>query len=621
MAQDHDSDSPKRKRRGASVMAWVLLGMLVAGLGGFGVTNYGTGVGTIGSVGDREIDVNDYARALQSEINAFGAQVGSQIGLQEALALGLDARVRQQLVTGAALDNESDGIPLSVGDARVAQEITTMPAFKGASGSFDRETYRFALERSNLSEAKFEASLRDDLSRALLQGAIAGGFVAPAALTDTIHAHIAEKRGLTVLRLTEADLPQPLAAPTDEDLQAHYDANLAAFTRPEAKRIRYAALLPEALAATLPVDEAGLRALYDQRIEDFVKPERRLVERLVFGSDEEAAAAKARIDAGETFEAIVAERGLQLDDIDMGDVAAADLGAAGEAVFALAEPGVLGPLPSDLGPALFRVNAILAAQETSFEEAKADLTVEYQQDAARRAIADKVEAVDDALAGGATLDDLGKDFAMELGSIDFSSQSNEGMAGYPAFREAAEKLAEGDFPEAVLLDDGGLIALEFVETVAATPIPLEEAREAVTEGWRKSALAGALAERAAVIKAEVEGGADLAAYGILSVTSGITRDGFVEQTPADFLTTVFAMTEGEVRVIEAPEMVGLVRLDAITPAPAEGEDATALKGAIAAQVEQALAQDAFSLFAASVGQAAGLSLDQTAIDAVHAQFR
>ncbi|NCM98254.1 MAG: peptidyl-prolyl cis-trans isomerase, partial [Rhodobacterales bacterium] len=105
----------------------------------------------------------------------------------------------------------------------------------------------------------------------------------------------------------------------------------------------------------------------------------------------------------------VAGRGLTLADIDLGDVSQSDLGAAGEPVFALTGPGVVGPLQSDLGPALYRMNAILAAQETSFDQARDQLVVEFQLDAARRAIGDRAEAINDALAGGATLEDLARE--------------------------------------------------------------------------------------------------------------------------------------------------------------------------------------------------------------------
>ncbi len=621
MANAAETDSPKRKRKGANIVVWILMAMLVAGLGGFGVTNYGSGVNAIGAVGDRPIKVNDYARALRAETNALSGQVGKQLSVQEAISYGLDQKVRQNLITFAALDNENDRIGVSVGDARVAAEVKSNPAFGGTAGGFDAEAYKFTLQRNNLKEAEFEGALRDDLARGLLQGAVTGGFAAPEPLTDTLYNYVAERRGLTLLRLSEADLTTPLAPATDAALKAFYDAHVADFTSPEAKRITYAVLLPESLAATMPVDETALRALYDERIKDYVQPERRLVERLVYGSEAEAAAAKARLDAGTSFEDLVKERNLQLTDIDLGDVSKAELGAAGDAVFALSNPGVVGPLMSDLGPALFRMNGILAAQEIPFAEASAALKVEYQQDAARRAIGDKVEAVDDALAGGATLEDLVKDHGMTLGTIDFSEQSHEPIAGYPAFREAATKLAAGDFPEAVLLDDGGLVALRLESTVPAAPIPFETARAAVTDAWHADALATALTARATEIKTAVDGGAALGSFGIVSVTPEIARDGFIEGAPKTLLTQAFKMAKGATATVTDPGFVALLRVDDIQAADATGATADALKPAIAAQVEQALAQDAFALFANALSAKAGITLDNTAISAVHAQLQ
>ncbi|HSF65695.1 MAG TPA: SurA N-terminal domain-containing protein [Paracoccaceae bacterium] len=620
MAQADETETRRKKGKGTSLIVWVLMAMLVLGLGSFGVTNFGGGLTAIGRVGEREITVNDYTRALQQELAALGAQFGQPISLSQATALGLDRQVRQQLVNTAALDNEAARLGLSVGDRRVAEEITATPGFQGVSGAFDRETYRFALEQNNLTEAEYEARLRDDIARALLQGAVAGGFVAPATLTDTLFAYVAERRGFAALRLTEADLTAPLPEPTDADLAAHHEANIARFTRPEARRITYAALLPGEIAADMAVDEATLRRLYDERIAEFVKPERRLVERLVYPDEAAAAAAKARLDAGEAFETLVAERGLTLADIDMGDVGQADLGPAGDGVFALTEPGVVGPLPSDLGPALFRMNGILAAEEITFDQARGDLGTELQLDAARRSIADRIEDLDDRLAGGATLEDLAQEAGLTLATFDYVPGSEEPIAGYTAFQQAAAAAQEGDFPEITILDDGGIVALRLDAIVPPTPIPLEDVRDDVAASWRAEALQKALADRAVAIKAEVEGGATLGGFGVLDVTLDIARDGFIEGAPPALLTEVFTMEEGHVRVIEADGYVAVARLDTITPAAPEGEEAAALKGAIAAQAEQALAQDAFTLYVNALTRDAGITLDEAAIAAVHAQF-
>lgn len=616
-------EQPRRKRQKASnYVVWVILVLVMIGLGGFGVTNFGGGITTIGKVGDRDIETTDYARALQQEMNALSAQVGQPITFAQAQAFGLDRQVLQQVVTRAALDNETARIGISAGDASVAAEITAMQAFQGTAGSFDREAYRFTLERNNLTEAEFERSIREDIARSVLQGAVVGGFTAPAPLTDALTAYAGERRGFSLLQLSAADLPTPAAEPTDADLQSFHEANIDRFTRPEAKRITYVALIPETIAPTMEVDETALRALYDDRIDEFMIPEKRLVERLAFPTEADAQAAKARLDAGEiTFDALVAERGLTLADIDLGDVSKTDLGAAGDAVFALTEPGIAGPAQSDVGPALFRMNAILAAQETTFEEAKESLSAEMRTDAARRAIGARIEEIDDLLASGAELEEVAQEAGMELATIDYiPSETPEGITAYPDFREAAEALQEGDFPEALQLDDGALVALRLDEIVPPAPIPLEEVRDDVAAAWKADAEAKALAARAEEVKAEVEGGKSLAAFGIVTKTQAIIRDGFVEDAPETLLPTLFDMAEGEIRIVQGDGFTGLLRLDAILPAETAGEDAEALRDSIAIRIQQTLAQDTFTLFTNALSTEAGIQIDQTAVNAVNTQM-
>jgi peptidyl-prolyl cis-trans isomerase D len=615
-----DDDAPRRKRKTNPVLL-AFLGLLVVSLGGFSVTSFGGGRQVLGTVGDREILVQDYARALQQELNALGAQFGQSVSLAQALALGLDARVRGQLVAQAALDGEAARIGLSVGDARVAQEIAAMPAFRGPTGGFDRETYGFVLERNGLTEAAFEARLRDDIARSLLQGAVAAGFAAPQALTDRLYAYAGERRGFSLLRLTEADLAAPLPAPDAAALTAFHAANIAQFTRPEAPQVTYAALLPADLAADQPVDEAVLRRLYDERADEFNRPERRLVERLIYPTEAEALAARDRLDAGTDFAALVAERGLTVADIDLGDVALAELPPeAGAALFALAEPGIVGPFPTEFGPALFRMNGILAAEETPFEAARDTLAAELQADAARRAIADRREAIEDRLAEGATIAEIAAEEGMRSAQIALYPDSDDPLAGYPEFREAVAGLTAGDLAETVALDDGGLAVVQVDAVLPAAPIPFAEVRDRVAEAWRAAELARRLGERAVEIKAQVEAGASLGSFGIAEVTAALPRDGFVEDAPADFVAGLFRMRPGELRVVEAPGFTAVVRLDSVTPAAQGSDEAAAMKGAIAAQAAQALAQDAFTIFTSAITGQAGISLDQAAIAAVHAQF-
>jgi peptidyl-prolyl cis-trans isomerase D len=179
----------------------------------------------------------------------------------------------------------------------------------------------------------------------------------------------------------------------------------------------------------------------------------------------------------------------------------------------------------------------------------------------------------------------------------------------------------GAFPEIIELEDGGIFALRLDAIVPPAPIPLDEARDAVEENWRAATEAKALSERAIAIKSEVEAGASLGGFGILDVNPAITRSSTIEDVPANLVASVFEMDEGEIRVFDKDGFIGILKLDSITPGALDGEDAVALKAAISAQAEQAIAQDAFSLFTNALTTDAGISLNNAAISAVHAQFQ
>ncbi len=624
MAKKTDSDEAPKKKSGVErhLAVWLLLAMIVTGLGGWGVTNFGRNVDAIGKVGSVDIPAQDFARALKQNLNNLSKQFGTEITLEQAQAMGFDRQVLQGLVLRTAMDAENARLGLSVGDAVVADQVKSNKAFQGAGG-FDRVAYASTLEQNGLTEKTYEAGLRSDISRQILAGAVTGGLRAPVALTDAIYAYRYEARGFSVVQLTEAGLPTPIPAPTDVDLQTFYDAHLADFTRPAGKKITYAALLPETLAATMTADDAAVQALYDSRADQYQVPEKRLVERLVFPDQAAADAAKAKLDAGTaTFEDLVTERGLALVDIDMGDISKVELGDAGAAIFALTAPGVTGVLASPLGPAIFRMNGILAAQNTTLDQVKPDLVKEVKLDAAKKAIEAKVEAIDDALAGGSTLEDLATTQGMVLVTTDYApgAEDNDPLAADTAFGKEAAKIAVGDYPEAVVLENGGVVAMREEAEVAAAPVPLEKVKDKVTAAWHADQVQSALKAQAAAAQAQIATGKSLGAFGVTTVTAPVTRDHQLTEAPAEVMTAVFAMAPGAVQVVAVPGWVGLVRLDTVVAAPKD-EAAKANRDEIAAELRKSMTGDVNDLYGQALVASQTVALDQAAINAVYASFR
>ncbi|MEM9550255.1 MAG: peptidyl-prolyl cis-trans isomerase [Pseudomonadota bacterium] len=606
----------------SKTFVWILMGLLFVGLAGFGATNLSGTIRTVGSVGDQSISVDAYFRELQQEIRAVEAQTRQRLPMAQAQALGLDQTALARLVTRAALDQETADLGISIGDENLQAEILQIPAFQGLNGSFDRESYRFALNQAGMSESEFEDDLRRETARTLVQGAVLSGVEMPAAATDAVVDFIAARRSFTWAALTAEDLETPLPTPSSGDLRGFYEDNLADYTLPETKVITYALLSPEMIIDTVEVDADALRALYDERSAEFNQPERRLVERLVYTSEDAAAAAVALVESGETtFDALVEDRGLALADVDLGDVTRDALGAAADAIFAAEINDVVGPLPSSLGPALFRINGSLAAQITSFDEAEPELRDELASDRARRVIEAQSQDVDDLLAGGATIEELTSETDMELGQIDWTEASFEGVAAYDGFRTAAIEAQTDDFPEVAFLEDGSIFALRVNEVLAPRAQPFEDARPRVAEDWRISAQQAELEGKANRILSTLATDGDFQAAELVERTeAGLTRSAFIEGTPPTFMTEVFEMKPGDLRVISGGGAVIIVRLDETLP-PADTSDTEALRTALAQQLNQALAQDLFDAYARDAQLRARPQIDQRALNAVHVNFQ
>lgn len=600
---------------------WILMGLLVLGLAGFGMTNLSGNIRSVGSVGTAKIDVATYARALQNELRALAAERGAPVTLAEARASGIDGQVLARLVARAALEDEAARLGISVGDETLREQILNIPGFQGLSGAFDREAYRFALQQAGLNETEFEQSIRAETASTLVQAAALSGLQVAPAYIDAMMSYLAERRSVSFAVLDRSQLATGLPVPTEDELLSYHQSHLSAFTMPEAKKITYAWVTPALIVNQVEVDEASLREAYAAREAEFNLPERRLVERLVYVDAEAATRAKGRIDQGIQFEMLVSERGLEMSDVDLGDVAAADLGTAADAVFAAEVGAVVGPIETDLGPALFRVNAVLAAQVTPFEEAEPDLRTTLALDRARRVIAQLGDEIDDLLAGGATLEDVARETDLELGSLDWRPDLAEGIAGYGAFRTAATAVTEQDYPKVEQLEDGGIFALRLDGMVEPRLQPLDEVRDAVLAGWRADATVTALTAQVTPQLDALRAGGAFADLGLTATeVTEITRRDYQPDAPPDFIETVFAMDQGEVRVIEGAGRIHVLRLDAILPPAEEDADLARLKTALQDQVAADLGQDMFQLLTEAIRQRAGVTLDQAALNAVHANF-
>lgn len=632
-------------KSGRSMFVWVLMGFLMLGLGGYGVTEFSSaGMSGVATVGETRITGADYTRLLRRQLNQAAMQFGRHVPLSEAREMGMPQMAQQQLLARATIAEEARVLGISVSDASVARALMAEPAFQGLAGSFDAGRYGDVLRSEGMSAPEFERELRLDQSQSILIEAVAGGVDAPRPLVDRSASWILQSRDIDWLELTEADLSEPVILPDEAVLHAWHEANGDKFTAPEIRHLTVAWLSPDMLQDEVMVDEQALRDLYEAHIGEYQQPERRMLGRLVYPSLEAAEAAKAQADAGAGFADLAAARGLSLADTELDEMTAAQLGSAAAEVFAAPDNGIVGPVQTDLGPALFSVNAILDPIDISFEEASDDLRAEAAADQARRVIERRAEEVADLVAGGAAIEDLAQAAGMKVETLDWRPGDQAGpgaIAAYPAFREAAAMAEENAFPALEMLDDGGIFALRLDSVTPPALIPFEEARPAVEADWlaaetHRRLLALAEARREAMIArspmappveaqagaGEAEGGtgdgqADAAAPAAgpaMHEVRGLLRDGYVEGAPLALVSQAFALAAGgETDIVDADGRVLLVTLRAIHAADLDSGEAEAVREAVGARLRDSLANDLADAWLRAAMNAHGVRIDAAAM--------
>mgnify|MGYP005844124487 CR=1 FL=1 len=602
----------------------ILFGLLIVSFAvwGIGDLNLGGAGSRVAQVGERSISVDDYGLALSREINALQRRAERPISIDEAQAMGVPQALLARIVRDAALDEEARRLGLSADDVALRQAIVESPSFQGLDGRFDETQYRFVLNQLGFRVDRFESDLRRSLAREAVGYAVSRGGRAAPDLARRLAARELERRTVEALVVPFAAAPQP-EAPSEEVLRAHHSENAEKFRKPEARTAAWLEIAPDALAATVEVPEDELRAAYDAAGARFDLPERRVVDRIVFRDAAEAEAAKARLDSGETdFAALAAARGLAAADIAMGELSRADLSDGADEIFS-AGLGVVGPIRTPLGPALYEVRAVLPARVTSFEDARATLAAELAAERTAAAAIDMAERVADLLAAGAALEGIAEETGLPLRRAEAATRADLAARGLPDPLADEIFAAEPGEERDVIETGGGAFALVRVDDVTpAAPTSFEEARDRVLADWLAVEGRRLLEEAAAKGLERLENGATLAEVqaelgGDLQALPPFRRAEGLSAFDEAVVESLFAGdAPGGTALAVLGDELALLRVTEIAPADfADARTAEALDR-LSTALDDGVASDLYAYYAAKVQERAQPTMNPAAIEQV-----
>ena len=502
------------------IIAKIFIGVLALSFAVWGISDVfrGTRNDVLATVGDTEITVPQYQEAFRNALNRLSQQLNKPLTPDEARTLGLDRQVLRQLLQNAALDQEMQRLKLDVSDTFVAERIMKLDIFKGADGRFDRALFNSMLARAGLSEQQFVAEEKRGILRAALMDPVIDGLAAPQSLVKVMHEHRNAARDVQYFIVRPEGITVP--EPTEEQLKAYYESHKDQFAVPERRKLAVLAVLPKDLLEKVSVPEEDIRDFYNRHKEEFGAPETRTVEQIAYASEDEARAARKKLEDGKaTWEDLVKEKGLQLKDVKLGTFTKKTFPdpKIADAVFSLKKGAVSQPLKGTLSISLVRVTDIVPGHIKSFEEARNEIEKRLKLEKAKDKAYEIHDQIEDRRASGQSLDDIAKELGLKIVITPFISAAGTDEQDKPVSLPAAARLLKEAFAsdigvdnDVIATDDDGFVWFDVRDIRPASVKPFEKVKDEVAALWKKEQLRKAVMKKAKALAERARKGEDLA---------------------------------------------------------------------------------------------------------------
>lgn len=504
-----------RKSAGGTV-AKILIALLVLSFAVWGIADVfrDFGQNTLAKVGSAEITAVDFQRAYNREVQNLSRQVGQPLTGAQAAAFGVPGQVLGRVLAEATFDHVAEGMKIGISNEALVRQIHADEMFRGADGRFDRSRLQQLLFANGFSEDEYIRTRMSLARRYQIAEGLAGGARAPQTMLEAIHQYRSEERTLRYLALN-ADALDTSQEPGEEALNTYFNDNKTTYRAPEYRTFKMVSVDPAALAKPDDIDNEDVRRTYDGSLARFGTPERRQVLQLTFTDKEMADAAAAKLTTGMTFDDLVAEQNLLLSDVDLGLMMRDQLidPAIAEIAFELEEGAVSGVVEGRFAPAIVKVTKIEADTVKPFEEVKDTLRGELAAKRAEAEVLDLYDEIEDASAGGATLDEVAGRFNLTIRTVDTVARDGQNMAGKAAdLPESAKLLTEvfnteiGYETAPVQIGQRGFAWYDVKDIIGARDRTLEEVRETVVTDWKAAQIREKLAVKATEIAARLKDG-------------------------------------------------------------------------------------------------------------------
>ena len=433
--------------------AAVILALIFVPFTFFGLTKFNfMTTGWAAKVGDSEISLFQLENAYQNQI----LQLSEYGELPAEYLASIRQGVLESLIRDRLIEMHVADSGYRVDNKMVTQLIQEAPQFQ-ENGVFKKELYYAWLDQRAQDARVFEAQQRQSIRISQLQRGIgATAFVTPSEYRRYLNL-MGEQRQVSIATFDVAALANTVVV-NDEDVAAYYDARPNGFIAPETVDFEYIELRRDLLTQQVEIPEDELLKYYEESSDRYRQDEQRRASHILITFDDDEAAAEeqakaltARAQAGEPFGDLARQYSKDGGTAEQGG----DLGlilhsqmpdALGDAIFSMQKGEIKGPIRSDFGFHVVRLDDIVVGGPLPFDEVRGELEGELKTRAADAKFAELERTLADALFDANNLEAMAEASGLEvLQATGFTRSGGEPFG-------ASQAVIDAVFDDAVLLD-------------------------------------------------------------------------------------------------------------------------------------------------------------------------
>jgi peptidyl-prolyl cis-trans isomerase D len=611
----------------------ILASFAMADISSVGSGNFGLGSSTLVKVGKQQVTDRDMARAMERRL----AEVRQRNPEADYAAIANDYdAILASLVDQRSLEAFADKYGLILSKRLIDAEIAGIPGTRGLDGKFSDQAYQAFLAQQRMTDQEVRRLIKGAMMQRMLLTPVASNARVPVGMAAPYASMLLEARQGDVATVPIAPFRAGLK-PTDADLQSFHAANRNRYMVPEQRVLRIARIGPAQVAGVAATDQE-IAAYYKANQATYGAKDVRVISQAVVPDRNAANAIAARARGGASFAAAAAPAGLSAADISVGPQTRAEFtslagNAVAAAAFAAPAGAIVGPVQSDLGWHVVKIDAVRREGGKSLAEARGEIAAKLGAEKRKDALTDLVTRVEDAIAEGSSYSEaaaLAKLSVTETPLITATGTARDN----PAFRLPAElapalrsgfELSQDDEPVVeALANQEGYVLVQPSRIVPAAPAPLASIRAQVAEDWiakqasdKARAVAGAINAKAArgmpLAKAVAEAGIALPPVQPVGARR-LELSQMGANVPAP-IRMLFSLGAGKSQIVADPKQRGfsVVKVNRIVPGNALNQPA--LIGRVQNEFQEPISDEYAREFLAAVRAAMGARRNEEAIAA------